>query len=295
VKRRGRALLTLALFAALGVAGCGTVSAGPPIPPPPAADAPPDAPSAVPAALTSGRSRVAGKSPLQIMRASAQALDGVHSFQIDAHGVDTDGRKVALTGVFVVSTGPDKALSLTVADGSSQANFRVVAGYAYIAGNAQFWTSSRMSAQEAQQLAGHWLRVPTARLPGFASLRDWLNPAKVGRCILGTDGVVATSGGRAQVNGGPAVVLKAGGPETGGPVTIYVSARGAPLPLLVTQTGAQSTTTMPDHACGDTVNSSQGAFGATKRMTMTFGHWNQASTIAPPPGQFTSLSGDSTT
>jgi len=251
-------------------------------------------PSGAQAALTSGRSQIAGESPMQIMRASADALDGVHSFEIDAHGVDANGRKVALTGVFVVSAGPDKALSLALADGSSAANFRVVAGYAYIVANAQFWTSSRMSASEAQQVAGHWLRVPAARLPGFASLRDWLNPATAGRCILGTDGVVATSGGRAQVNGEPAVVLKAGGPGTGGPVKVYVSARGAPLPLLVTQTGPQSRTTPPDHACGDTVNSSRGAFGATKSMTMTFGHWDQASTIAPPPGQFTSLSGAST-
>jgi hypothetical protein len=195
--------------------------------------------------------------------------------------------------VFVVSSGPDKALSLAVADGSSAASFRVVAGYAYIVANAQFWTSSRMPASEAQQVAGHWLRVPAARLTGFASLRDWLNPVTVGRCLLGTDGVVATSGGRSHVDGESAVVLNAGGPGTGGPVKVYVSAHGAPLPLVVTQTGPQSTTTPPDHACGDTVNSSQGAFGATK--SMTFGHWDQATTIAPPPGHFTSLSGASTT
>jgi hypothetical protein len=209
----------------------------------------------VPSVLTSGRSQIAGKSPMQVIRASADALDGVHSFEIDAHGVDTNGRKIALSGVFVVSTGPDKALSMAVADGASVASFRVVAGYAYIIGNAQFWASSRMTSQEAQQVAGRWLRVPVARVPGFASLRDWLNPATVGRCLLGTDGVVATSGGRARINGEPAVVLQATGPR--GPVKVYVSASGAPLPLLVRQTAPQSATTPPDHACGDTVNSSQ--------------------------------------
>jgi hypothetical protein len=288
VKRRGRALLTLGLFAAVGVAGCGTVSAGPPIAPPPPT-------ASVPAAPTSGHSQIAGKSATQILRASADALDGVHSFEIDAHGRDTSGARILLSGVFVMSPGPDQALSLIVADGPSAASIRVVGGYGYIVANTPFWVHSGMTAQQAQPVAGRWLRIPTARVPGLSSMRDWLSPATAGRCILGTDGSVATLGGHSQVNGISAVVLKDRGRHGGALGDVYVSASGAPLPLRVTQTVSDSGTTPPDRACGDTVNSSQGAFGATKSMTMTFGHWNEATSISPPPGQFTSLSGGSMT
>jgi hypothetical protein len=229
------------------------------------------------------------------MYATVHALDRVHSFEIDAQGRDTNGRRISLSGVFVVSSGPAKALSLAMADGPAAANIRLVAGYAYIVANAQFWMHSRMAAQEAQLVAGHWLRVPAARIPGFASLRDWLNPSTAGRCILGTDGVIPTLAGGSQVNGAPAVVLSDNGRHSGAPGKLYVSASGAPLPLVLTQTGPQSKTTPPDRACGDTANSSPGggAFGATKTMTMTFSQYGQSIRITPPPGQFTSIGGSS--
>jgi hypothetical protein len=230
---------------------------------------------------------------MQIMRASVQALDRVHSFEIDASGVDTNGRRLSLSGVFIVSSGPDKGLSLIMADGPAAASFRVVGGYEYIVANTQFWTDSHLTAQAARRVAGRWLRVPAARLPGFASLRDELNPASAGRCILGTDGVIPTLGGRAQVNGEQVVVLKDDGQHNGAPGKVYVSASGAPLPVLLTQTGPQSTTAPPDRACGDTTNSPQGNgfFGTTNTMTMRFGQYDQVTSITPPPGQFTSLGG----
>ena len=301
MNRRARAAFSIAVAAvAAVVAGCGTVAVGPPIPGPPTASITPgQSVLSRPAmradrALLSGRSETSGRSAAEILRATVRALGHVHSYVVTARGVDTKGRQLRFTAAVVLSKGADREFALGLAEGPVAFTVREVDGYDYLAGTYRYWLGAHFKAPQAQLLANRWLRIPVAKVPSFAAVRELADPSKAGRCLLGSDLLAPTLAGHARVGADAAVALADDGRRSGTPEKLFVSATGEPLPLEVAQIGPQSDPNPVDPACGDTAPSKNGGpFGntPTKTMIMSFGDYNQVTRILPPPGRFLSIPG----
>ena len=290
------------LLSAAGTAGCGAVTVGPPIPGPPTATG---AHHAATAAIGSGgrhspltgRSQVRGKSPAQIARATNRAFGRVHSYQYAIREVTTDGRTLGMNGAFVISNGADRGFAITLSDGALATSVRETGGSDYVTATAQYWLKSHFPANQAASLANRWIRLPEASEPGFAEFRDMTDPAKAARCALDIGSLHLTSAHRATVGGAPVIILSGGAIGT---AQLDVSAKGAPLPLLMTASGpaADSGANKPDPTCGQTAQTTSGGsegnpFGdpRAKSVTVTFGDYNAPGAIAPPTGPVLSIPG----
>lgn len=298
MNRRARAVFSIAVAAvAAVVAGCGTVAVGPPIPgpPTPAAASPHGFRHLASHSLLSGRSHVTGKSAQQTLTASVHALNRVHSFEFAARGLTTNGSAVSMSGAFVVSNGAAQGFAITMLEGAAGASIREVDGFDYVTATDQFWLNSHLRANLAQLLANRWIKIPASRIPQFDEFRDMADPSKVGRCTInaGSGDGVPVLAGHATVRGARAVVIS---DRVGGTIKLYVSDKGAPLPLLETQTGPAAGGGTADPACGAPAPSSPGGangFGDTTMhtMTTTFGDYDAPLRIVPPSGLVLSVPG----
>ena len=242
-----------------------------------------------------GRSGVAGESPAQITAATVRALGRVHSFQFAIREVTTDGHTIGESGAFVISRGADRGFSITISNGSTATSIRETGGSDYVTATAQYWLKAHVPANEAALLANRWIRMPESADPSLEQLRDITDPSKVAGCTLGSDTIPATRAHRTTLNGMPVIVLSGGGVGNG---KLYVSARGAPLPLFGTASGPETDagSNAPGSSCGQTAQATHdntdstplGNLQATS-ITMTFGDYNGPSAIAPPTGPILSL------
>jgi hypothetical protein len=295
VARRTRAIFTIGLISvAAAVAGCGTVSVGPPIAGPPAGSIKPAHQQLTDdtigrGRIFRGRSQVTGKSAAQVLAASVRALSRVHTFQFAAHGVATDGTPITMTGAFVIANGPDRAFSLSVSEGDAAATIRLLNGVLYVTANAPFWQEEKMPAKEVPLVADRWISMPVASDPGAGQYGDMTDPATVGKCAIGIGGGVAASmAGTTIIHGAPAAVLSFAGAGT---MKLYVSAKGAPLPLLEVETGAAANASGPGCGSPQTGSGSNGFSKPTKSATVVFGDYNVPFRILPPSGQVLSIPG----
>lgn len=101
----------------------------------------------------------------------------------------------------------------------------------YVTGDAEFMATS-VGKDAAKRMADKWLLIPPDSASEFSIFADGETFAKT---VLGTEGPVEMSGVR-TVNGRPAVGLLF--PQTGG--TLWVSARGDPLPIQFEEKGASA-------------------------------------------------------
>jgi hypothetical protein len=101
----------------------------------------------------------------------------------------------------------------------------------YVTGDAEFMATN-VGADAAQRMAGKWLLLPPDSTSDFSLFADGETFA---RTVLDAGGAVEMSGVR-EVNDIPAVGLVF--PETGG--TLWVSARGDPLPIQFEEKGASA-------------------------------------------------------
>ncbi|MGH8824193.1 MAG: hypothetical protein ACRDVN_06935 [Jiangellaceae bacterium] len=116
---------------------------------------------------------------------------------------------------------------------SSPVTLVALDGRIYVTGDAEFMAEN-VGADAATRMADKWLLLPADATSDFSIFADGTSFA---RAVFGEQGRVEMSGVK-QVKGVPALGLVF--PETGG--TLWVSARGAPLPIQFEEKGASGGT-----------------------------------------------------
>jgi hypothetical protein len=94
-------------------------------------------------------------------------------------------------------------------------------------------------------------------------------------------GTLRRAGGT-TVDGQPVVIVVDKGDVPGStPKKIYIATTGAPLPLLVVETGLRVPGGVPDKDCGET---SANLNGSSTRARLSINSFNQTVSITAPPG-----------
>lgn len=151
------------------------------------------------------------------------ALGAAGSYRVT--GTSTGGRAIDIAFVDQGATGTVGA--------ESPVQLVALDGRVYVTGDAEFMATN-VGADAAKRMAGKWLLLPPDSTSDFSIFADGRTFAST---VLGAPGSVETSGVQ-DVNGVPAVGLVF--PDTGG--TLWVSARGDPLPIQFEEKGASAGT-----------------------------------------------------
>jgi hypothetical protein len=148
------------------------------------------------------------------------ALEGQHSYHVT--GTSAAGGAVDIS--FKVGTGATGTVGA-----ERPVTLVAVDGRVYVTGDAEFMADN-VGADAAERMAGKWLLLPAYATSEFSIFADGTSFA---RAVFGEQGAVGMSGVR-DVEGVPAVGLVFS--QTGG--TLWVSARGEPLPIRFEEKGA---------------------------------------------------------
>jgi hypothetical protein len=149
-----------------------------------------------------------------------EALEGQRSYHVT--GTSAAGGTVDIA--FKVGTGATGTVGA-----ESPVTLIAVGGRVYVTGDADFMADN-IGADAAERMAGKWLLLPAYATSDFSIFADG---ASFAQAVFGEQGTVEMSGVR-DVAGVTAVGLVFS--ETGG--TLWVSARGEPLPIRFEEKGA---------------------------------------------------------
>jgi hypothetical protein len=165
-----------------------------------------------------GLDRISAEKALAVV---LSALTDAESYRVT--GTSTSGEAIDISFVAAGATG-------TV---GSKEPVQLVAldGRLYVTGDKEFMATN-VGADAAKRMAGKWLLLPRDSTSDFSIFADGETFAQT---VLAAKGPVEMSGVR-DVQGVPAVGLVF--PETGG--TLWVSARGEPLPIQFEEKGASA-------------------------------------------------------
>ncbi len=255
----------LAAFA-VALAGCGGVSA---------LSAHLGRPSSSRAHLGPERSARQAK---QLLSRSIAALVRVRSFHLYGTWVYTDGRILSLHGDVSL---PGRA-SFTASTSGWTLGLEVFGRSAYVRSSAAYWVAEGLPPSEVSSLADRWVKVPpgSPNLTGYRALTD---PSMLGRCLLQA-GERLRFNGRVLLNGVPTLSLGSSQQAHGGAsLALYLSAAGAPLPVMMDQWGPGIPHAHADPACGNTHDASNGL----RSSMVTFSRYNAPERIRAPQGWVT--------
>jgi hypothetical protein len=260
---RAMARVTLIALLALAVAGCGGGGS------------------------SSSKSNGEGsKSAQQIVADAAAALGKVKSFHVAGYEDDKSGRTtiqgdVALPG----------RLHLAVSIAGGHVELTLAGGNIYLKGDQAFW--QRSAGRLSALLADKWVKAPPSATSAFGSIALLADPAKVGRCLLQSHLGTLAKGGTGTEAGKPVLIVTDKGDVPGGEAgTLYVAARGEPLPLRATQTGRQNPGGTPDTACNETASDLK---NLSTGSDIHLSNYDEKITITAPPNalDLSRLSGSS--
>jgi hypothetical protein len=210
------------------------------------------------------------KPAAQIVSDAAAALKRVHSLHME--GKETLGDEPTS---LEADLEPPGKVSLTFDQRGATASIIAVNGSVYIKANAAYLKKQDAGAA-VEALAGKWFKSP-ASAGDFKDLTKSLDVATLSRC-LGRDHGTLSVGGKATVNGQPAVVVVDKGDKPGGtPGKLFVATKGEPLPLRVVSTGNQRPGGKEDPDCNS--SDSRGFAGDE----LNFSKYNEPLKIAAPP------------
>jgi hypothetical protein len=214
---------------------------------------------------------LASKPAQQIVSDAAAALERVHSLHMQ--GKQTLGNEPT---AFKADLEPPGKVSLSFDQRGGSVSLIAINGSVYIKADAAYWKRQKAGAAAAT-LAGKWLKSPTSA-GQFRSLTNNLGVATLSRCLAQDHGTL-TVGGKATVDGQPAVVVVDQGDNPGGtPAKLFVATKGEPLPLRLVATGNERPGGKRDPQCNS--SGSRGRAGDE----LTFSKYNEALKIAAPPG-----------
>jgi hypothetical protein len=213
----------------------------------------------------------ASKPAQQIVSDAAAAVERVHSLHMQ--GKQALGNEPT---ALEADLEPPAKVSLSFDQRGGNASIIAINGAVYIKANAAYWKKQKVG-RAAETLAGKWFKSPTSAAQ-FQNLTRNLDVATVGRCLARDHGTLSV-GGKATVNGQPAVVVVDQGDNPGGtPAKLFVATKGEPLPLRLVATGNERPGRKLDPECNS--SGSRGRAGDE----LTFSKYNQAPKIAAPPG-----------
>jgi hypothetical protein len=221
--------------------------------------------------------------PAQLIFGAQRALGRVHSFHLQGTSKELDGVAESVSA----DIGLPGRIQLTLRRRSEVFELRIIGAAAYLRGNHAYWSAvgHRLSTSAIAVLADRWIRVSPGT-PGVGVFTAWTNPATLGECTIGAQLGTVTVAGRTTIRGKPAVALLDHGDLPGSaPGTLYVAAKGPPLPLRITQTAPGRRGGVVDPACqvpkGGESNDSP---TATRTSTDVFSRYNEVVRIEPPVG-----------
>lgn len=213
----------------------------------------------------------ASKPAAQIVKDAAAALKRARS--VHMQGKETIGNEPT---TLKADLEPPEKVSLTFDQGGATASIIAVNGSVYIKGNTAYWKNQKLGGAAAG-LAGKWFKSPTSAAQ-FRDLTKSVDVATLSRC-LGKDHGTLSVGGKATVNGQPAVVVVDKGDNPGGnPGKLFVATKGEPVPLRVVATRDERPGARSDPDC----NSSGSRTRAGDEFV--FSRYNEPLKIAAPPG-----------
>jgi hypothetical protein len=213
----------------------------------------------------------ASKPAPQIVSDAAAALKRVHS--VHMQGKQALGNEPT---ALEADLEPPGKVSLSFDQRSGTASIIAINGAVYIKANAAYWKKQKVGSAAAT-LAGKWFKSPTSAAQ-FRNLTRNLDVATLSRCLARDHGTLNV-GGKATVDGQPAVVVVDQGDNPGGtPAKLFVATKGEPLPLRLVATGNERPGGTRDPQCNS--SGSRGHAGDE----LTFSKYNEELKIAAPPG-----------
>lgn len=211
----------------------------------------------------------------QLLARAEAALGRISTFHLHQTGLDSHGRRMSVSGDFSV---PDR-MNLTYTEGRASVHLRLVGREAYMKANRPYWRSQGL-ASSAGPLAGRWVRLPAASMPGLGVFEAYTRRSTIGRCLIGTNLGTVTIVGGATVDGTQAIMLSARGDTPGSaPGHFYIAATSG-LPLRAIQTGPARPGGTPDRTCGET----QAPTASAGPSIVDISRYDRPVQIRPPAG-----------
>jgi hypothetical protein len=229
----------------------------------------------------------------QVLAAAAAAMRTTKSVEMRSAWRDPNKDRASIDVKIEV---PDR-VDMTIRDGATEAEIRIVGNAAYMQANAVFWLEQPNSSPAAVGLGGRWLKLP-ATTPGLAALRVFARPHVIGRCSLGSGASVKgadafkVAPGITKVGGVPAIKLTdlADG-RRGRASLIYISAFKPYLPLRMVGYGTDRSRTSTSSICGVKIPAAERATTSVplvmKNPVFTFSHYDVPLHIGAPHGAIT--------
>lgn len=189
----------------------------------------------------------AQQSPGEVLNATRDALQDLHSYHVRGTSVDKDGR----TRVSADVTDRGR-MRLTVVNGKRRFTVITVGARTFLKASRAFWLTSGARGQAlAQAFAGRWVKMPPAAAKGLRKDAEQLLPKRLASCLSQNLGTLENLGTR-TADGKPVVVLRDKGDKPGtSPGELTVPSTGAALPLRVRQTGPRRPGGNIDKRCQD--------------------------------------------
>ncbi len=175
--------------------------------------------------------------PADVVRAAADALEGVRSYHVTGTSVDADGRN-RISGDITAAG----ALRFTVAGKAGRFTVIAVDGKTFLKAGRAFWLKGHGGRGDAlaRVLAGRWVQMPASTSASLRKDVRQLLPKELAYCVGKGLGTLENLGGR-TANGRKVVVIRDKGDKAGtSPGELTVPATGPALPLRVRQTGRRS-------------------------------------------------------
>lgn len=209
----------------------------------------------------------AEKSPGQIVADAAAALRTAHGYVMQ--GTITENQQLVHLKVSVATP---RSIDVAFSVEQSAVEILTLANASYIRANRAFWTT-HLGARGAT-LANRWIQAQPADAQSMTSSLGHFAPATLARCLTEDHGKL-TLGGRATLDGRPAVIVKDAGNVPGGsPGTLAVATTGPPYPLQVVSTGPQRPGGHVD-VCND-------GKADDSRGKLTFSQFGAVKPVSPP-------------
>ena len=222
--RQSGARVKLGRVAAVGcvlvIAGCGSSSPGKPSQTSRSATSP------------SMPSKLAGKSPKQLVAEAATALKSAHGFTMQGSILQGSQRaKLKMTDASSTS------LRISVVVGRTSWQLVRVDGGSYLRANRAFWAAHAPAA--AAELADRWIEFPVASSRSLTASLGALAPNVLARCLTEDLGTLSIAQPTTIKHRRAIVVKDAGNVPGSAPGTLAIAASGPPYPLAFTVTGGQ--------------------------------------------------------